>query len=130
MKKKWVYIIIAFLVIIGGSALAMNLVNSANGPTGHPEGEIQREFLFHDGTLFIYEGDYTKNLPTNATEVGKIKRIDNKSIPQEEMVASRLEAGLNVYSIGSKGSKKLVVKINDSRYETFVPFEGDPEDWQ
>ena len=130
MKKKWIYIIIAFIAVIGVSALTINIVNSANGPTGHPSGEIQREFLFHDGTLFIYEGDYTNNLPTNATEVGKIKRIDNKSVPQEEMVASRLEVGLNVFSIEVEGSKNLVVKINDSRYETFIPFEGNLADWQ
>lgn len=132
MKKKWIYIIIAFIAVIGVSALTVKIVSSAaNGPTGcYDGGRIGREFLFHNGTLYIYEFRYREDLPTYAREVGKIKKVDNNSIPQEEMVATRLEVGMSVFSIEAFGSKNLLVKINDSRFEVFTPFEGDLADWQ
>ena len=130
MKKKVIVWVAAMMLVAGIAAATTVLVDAKDGPTGAAGGEGQREFLYHDGTLFIYEGGYTKSLPSNATEVGTIKRIDNQTIPQEEMVASRLEVGLAVFSVDASGAKNLVVKINDSRYETFVPFEGDPVDWQ
>lgn len=129
MKKKMIIPLAAFILVVGIAAATV-LVGAKDGPTGAAGVEVQREFLYHDGTLFIYEGGYTKSLPSYATEVGTIKRIDNQTIPQEEMVASRLEVGLTVFSVNASGAKNLVVKVNDSRYETFVPFEGDPADWQ
>ena len=129
MIKKIVMILIAVLLVVGISVPAGKEILSATTPTGYRRGEIQRELLYAQGKLYLYADDFMKNLPSGAEEIGTIQKISNQSVPKSEMEASRLEVGLSVYRLNSSEKDQLIVKWSDSRYEVFVPYKGDPNDF-
>lgn len=76
-----------------------------------PTGEIQREYVFYQGNLYVYQSSGTQTLPEGCELVGEILAVDNTKLPAEELHASRLSVGREVYSVGERG--ELYVDMGD-----------------
>lgn len=71
-------------------------------PTGYPDEEVQKEYLFWDGSLYTYDVYYLTELPEDAIEIGEIGTVDDINYPDEDLEASHLVAGLRVYKDASR----------------------------
>lgn len=86
-------------------------------PTGYPDGEIQRPYLYCNGTLYVYCAEVQTDLPQDAELIGEVRSVDNLHLPSEEFAASRLDVGDKVYKTEHLGG--LIVEENDrfARFE-------------
>ena len=95
-------------------------------PTGIAgKGRIQKICLFHDGKLFSACG-YMYSRPEDAELLDQIRTLDPDQIPDEEMEASLLYVGMNVYS--RKAGKQLLVEYDPEHFLKMEIYEGDLED--
>ena len=105
---------------------------AAKTPTGYPKDEVGWVYLYFRGQLWE-KVPTVVGLPSDAEEVGTVKKIDNKQIPAEEGAATHLEAGARIYYMREMylydyptGEKLLVERLTASGYDAFVPFTEDP----
>ena len=90
--------------------------NSIIVPTGFPSGEVQREFLFYNGTLYVYGYEYY--IDVNEEEisnkwdgykyVGKVEKTSDTKTPNEEFEAAHLNIGASIYANAADDSKIIV----------------------
>ena len=125
--KKWIIII---LVILAATAVTAGVL--ANGepdvtPTGYPNGEVQRQFLFYNGTLYVFINEGIRALPEGWQEVGTVKSVDNKARPAEEFAATRLEVGMKVFA--KEGTDLLYVQEAEHEFGKFEPAGENADVW-
>ena len=98
--------------------------SEAEAPTGFPSGEIQMPFLFHDGTLYYYNGRHMTNTPDpDWKPVGTVTVEDNLKLPEEEGTAARIAAGTPLFR---KDGEDIVWFQWTEYYYGMVPYQGDP----
>ena len=104
MKSIW----IAFLSVMYmlGSILCINQSPDTTSneevsiqPTGYPDGELQ----------------WTYTLPEDAYQIGEIAKEDNINYPDENLEASHIDVGVEVYS----DTRYLYIKAGTDSYRRF-----------
>lgn len=86
-------------------------------PTGYPDGELQKEYIFWNGNLYTYDVVLVKNLPEDAYKIGEVVKEDTINYPDENLEASHIEVGVAVYA--EKSGQYLYVETSDNGYERF-----------
>ena len=86
-------------------------------PTGYSDGELQKEYVFWDGNLYTYDALFVKILPEDAYKIGEITKEDSINYPDENLEASHINIGVEVYA--EKSSQYLYVKTSSDGYERF-----------
>ena len=86
-------------------------------PTGYPDGELQKEYIFWNGNLYTYDVVLVKNLPEDAYKIGEVVKEDTINYPDENLEASHIEVGVAVYA--EKSGQYLYVEKSDNGYERF-----------
>ena len=91
-------------------------------PTGYPSGEVQRLYVFYNDKLYVYDDNKLSISEDKIAEiyegyelVGNIQKISNQEMPDEQLEASRCEAGLNVYANENKADE-ILLYYNDNLY--------------
>ena len=59
-------------------------------PTGYPDGELQKEYIFWNGNLYTYDVVLVKNLPEDAYKIGEVVKEDTINYPDENLEASHM----------------------------------------
>ena len=70
-------------------------------PTGYPTGQLQQEFVFYSGNVYVYAVSYVESLPEDYVKVGEILSVDNQNMPSSDFQAANLKVGEAVYSVNS-----------------------------
>ena len=95
-----------YVAIVSGGYERFSVCNDAIpqtdetvAPTGYPTGELQSQYVFWNGKLYTasYDAVFTKSLPADACQVGKIASIDNVNYPDEDLEAAHTDVGAVVY---------------------------------
>ncbi len=86
-------------------------------PTGYPDGELQKEYIFWNGNLYTYDVVLVKNLLEDAYKIGEVVKEDTINYPDENLEASHIEVGVAVYT--EKSGQYLYVEASDNGYERF-----------
>ena len=72
-------------------------------PTGHPSGKVQREYVFCNGSRYVFSlSAAASTVPDRAVFLGEISKVDNDALPDEEIEASNLNLGDKVYAVDEK----------------------------
>ncbi len=120
MQRKILMMCLLTIVLgISGCTQQIDEKESSMAPTGYPEGEIQREYVYYDDTLYVYSDSCRASLPENCELAGEVLIVDNMNLPQEDFAAARLAVGDEVYTVTDQ--ELLYVKTGEERYERFVP---------
>lgn len=114
-----------------GNEQNQSIESGASRPSGYDDGQIQFIFIFYDGTLYsptykdadcISNGtEYIKQ--HGLTLYGKTVSENNDAFPEEELAASRLPVGTEVY-IGSEQDAIYVMR-EDGMLLICRPYEVD-----
>ena len=128
MIKKKVLLLCLMIVLVGicGCGQQSEENESSIAPTGYPDGEIQRKYVYYDDTLYVYSDRAVKSLPENCELVGKVLSVDNINLPQEDFGAARLVVGDEVYAVTDE--ELLYVKVGEEWFGRFVPEKVDEEE--
>ncbi|MBE6616981.1 MAG: hypothetical protein E7627_03410 [Ruminococcaceae bacterium] len=133
--KKTISIILIFVLLISSTISLLSCTDkdvptpSSNETeekvgTGFPSGQIQREYIYYDGVVWVYDS-YTPNaqklkvLPDGYTLVGQTLIEDSYEIPSEDFHTAHVEPGRNVYA--SSLGDALYIELKDGTYYRFVP---------
>lgn len=121
MIQRKVLIVCLMIVLMGicGCGQQTGEKESSTAPTGYPSGEVQREYVYYEDTLYVYADRYETSLPENCELVGEVLSVDNTKLPQEDFQASRLKVGNEVYAVTDENI--LYVKAGEERFECFEP---------
>ena len=111
MKKKLFLVTLMIMgVLLAGCAHGNDVSYSTDATmpievmTGYPDGEIQRPYLFYNGTLYQYKFECRKVPKDKIIEVygyefvGSVNKTSNVEMPDEEMEASRFSVGAEIYA--------------------------------
>ncbi len=77
------------------------LQTSPLAPTGYPEGEVQRIFLFYRDKLWVpldEDGSICEEVPGGYSEAATVQNEDNTIIPEKELSAAHLPVGTRIYA--------------------------------
>lgn len=120
-KKITLKAILIIAAVMCVFAIVVSAGNNKPGvtPTGYPNGEVQRQFLFYNGTLYVFIDEGVRALPEGWQEVGTVKSVDNKARPTEEFAATRLEVGMKVFA--KEGTDLLYVQEAEHEFGKFEP---------
>lgn len=124
MKKSFLlFMLVVLLLLCACSVPAIEAESSESEtgvlkPSGYPDGELQKPYLFVEGTRYVYTltAAFT-SLPENVAFVGQVSKIDNIQLPDEELEAARLALGDRIYRSGDK----LLVEHGSTEYYWFAP---------
>lgn len=101
-----------------------NLGHAGSGamtPTGYPQGEIQRMLLYWNEKIYTNTGDKVDKLSSAAVPVGIVGTVDNKQLPNKNMMATQLPLGTEVYRV--PGVEGLFVKVSEDWIVQFREFD-------
>ncbi len=90
-------------------------------PTGYPEGNVQREYVFADGRLFVYGDAFETALPGGLRLLGTVQISDGTRVPDVDLAAANVPLGAEIYAPASGAADHLYVRISAGRCERFVP---------
>lgn len=90
--------------------------------TGYPAGNVQREFIFLDGRLFVYADDFRTSLPSTYFFYGTVQTSDGTIIPYIEFDAANVPEGTELYVSVNENFTRVYAKISENRFELFVPY--------
>lgn len=92
-------------------------------PTGREEGNIQKEYVYYNGTLYEYSRLLSSLTKENIGEiyseyvsVGKIQNMVNTEVPSVEYQAANYDVGSEIYANADDNSK-IIVDLGDSFVE-------------
>ena len=89
-------------------------------PSGFADGNVQREYVFVNNQLFVYDDDYQETLPSDLELLGTVQQSDGTKLPDSELAAANVSVGASVYGPKGASGDYLYVQISDTRYERFV----------
>ncbi len=95
--------------------------SGAMTPTGYPQGEIQRMLLYWNEKIYTNTGDKVDKLSSAAVPVGIVGTVDNKQLPNKNMMATQLPLGTEVYRV--PGVEGLFVKVSEDWIVQFREFD-------
>lgn len=95
--------------------------SGAMTPTGYPQGEIQRMLLYWNERIYTNTGDKVDKLSSAAVPVGIVGTVDNKQLPNKNMMATQLPLGTKVYRV--PGVEGLFVKVSEDWIVQFREFD-------
>ena len=90
--------------------------------TGHPSGEIQKMYLYVNGTLYeqkssmlVYKDKTEADVVgyENYKYYGDVNEEDNLKLPEKDLCSSRIEVGSKVY-INENDTKDILVYSNQT----------------
>lgn len=137
MGKKTLLLLLAALLILCGM-LCLSACQSAQAsdgtapgqtqgtetastkPSGFPDGNVQREYVFVNNQLFVYDDDYQETLPSDLELLGTVRQSDGTKLPDSELAAANVSVGASVYGPKGASGDYLYVQISDTRFERFV----------
>lgn len=112
-----------FLLAGCGNAAKIKTNDNSNRPetpadmTGFPTGTIQRECLYVNGSLYLYNSRWNDNLQDNGyTYYGEIKEEDVYNTPNLDLTAAWIEVGSKVY-VCSENAESVIVEENGLLYK-------------
>ncbi len=97
------------------------------GATGYPSGTMQRQYLFANGRLYLFDdnlGGEWNELPEGFTYYGEIVKEDIYDFPDEELESSRIEPGSKVYA-SEHDRDRVFVQYESGAYARFLLSEGE-----
>ena len=84
--------------------------------TGFPSGTVQRECLYVDGTLYLYNGKWSGDLQqAGYTYYVKVAREDVYRIPDTDLTAAWVDVGCKVY-VGTAACDSILVETGGTLY--------------
>ena len=88
--------------------------------TGYPSGQIQREYIYYDGAVWVYdsytpEAQRLEELPTGAYLIGQTLENNPYEIPSEDFHTAHIVVGQNIY-ITSSGDAIYIESSNNVYY--------------
>ena len=83
--------------------------------SGYPDGELQWTYIFWEGNLYSNDAIFVKTLPEDAYQIGEIAKEDNINYPDENLEASHIDVGVEVYS----DTRYLYIKAGTDSYRRF-----------
>ena len=89
-------------------------------PSGFADGNVQREYVFVNNQLFVYDDDYQETLPSDLELLGTVRQSDGAKLPDSELAAANVPVGAKVYAPAAEPGDQIYVQISDTRYERFV----------
>lgn len=95
--------------------------SGAMTPTGYPQGEIQRMLLYWNEKIYTNTGDKVDKLSSAAVPVGIVGTVDNKQLPNKDLMAAQLPLGTEVYRV--PGVEGLFVKVSEDWIVQFREFD-------
>lgn len=99
--------------------------NVSEKATGYEDGSVQRVYLYFDSSLYVFNDSLETITSDEFADkykeyelAGKIDKIDNQNVPDENLEASRIEKGMSVYKKGDSvviydGEKYLYTMIKE-----------------
>lgn len=112
-----------FLLTGCGNAVKNKTNDNSNRPetsadmTGFPTGTIQRECLYANGFLYLYDCRWNDGLQNgDYTYYGEIKEEDVYNIPNSDLTAAWIEVGSKVY-VCSENTESVIVEENGLLYK-------------
>lgn len=118
MKINIILLTLALCVLCGCGGQNDKEVSTTQESTGYPGGEVQRQYVMVDGTLYVYDDNGTVDaLPAGYAENGTIEKISNSEIPDENYEASQMETGLTIYV--KEGEALIYVGDEEQGYQCF-----------
>ena len=99
----------------------------AENPTGYPDGDVQRPFLYCCQTLYVYQDEqlYPGDLPANCRRIGTVAAVDNTVLPSGDFAAAHLDAGTELYADAADPPETVYAKVlwrNDELFMVFRPY--------
>ncbi len=121
---KFLCLICACILFAAGCAgcSASGGNEEAQGTTGYPSGTMQRQYLFANGRLYLFDDNLEgvwKELPEGFTYYGEIVKEDIYDFPDEELESSRIEPGSKVYANENDWSS-VFVQHESGTYARFL----------
>ncbi len=134
MKKKLIMVICCSVLVLSacGSKKTTDSTNNAvttkasqsvvEEETGHPSGEIQKMYLYVNGTLYeqkssmlVYKDKTEADVAgyENYKYYGDVNEEDNLKLPEKDLCSSRIEVGSKVY-VNEKDTKDILVYSNQT----------------
>lgn len=134
MKKKLIMAICCSVLVLSacGSKKTTDSTNNAvttkasqsvvEEETGHPSGEIQKMYLYVNGTLYeqkssmlVYKDKTEADIAgyENYKYYGDVNEEDNLKLPEKDLCSSRIEVGSKVY-INENDTKDILVYSNQT----------------
>lgn len=105
--------------------------SDAMTPTGYPQGEIQRILLYWNERIYTPAGEKVDKLSVVAVPLGIVGTVDNKQLPNKNMMATQLPLGTEVYRIPNV--EGLFVKVSEDWIVRLTEWDessmGKLEDW-
>ena len=105
------------------------LQTSPLAPTGYPEGEVQRIFLFYLDKLWVpldEDGSIREDIPGGYSEAATVQNEDNTKLPDKELSAAHLPVGTRIYT---KAENPEYIYVDESlsdgsvkRYKKYVVY--------
>ena len=82
--RKALVIAACAVLLLGGITYASGIKKTPmehTEPTGYPTGQLQQEFVFYSGNVYVYAVSYVESLPEDYVKVGEILSVDNQNMP-------------------------------------------------
>lgn len=87
--------------------------------TGYPDGQVQRMFVFVNGTLYVSADEAPRSdLPAGFVEIGQVSVNDVHNVPAEELHAAHIEVGSAVYA--ADGEDAVYVAETSGKFRKYV----------
>ena len=125
--KKVILIVLTIMCLVFTSCSVFISRETSETPTGYPVEQLQREFVFFNGKVYVYADSCLASLPEHYVKVGVVQSVDNVNLPTSDYQAAHLEIGNEIYTFkGTETSTDMyiIVKRSHDRFEKFVVFYG------
>ncbi|MCI8388609.1 MAG: hypothetical protein HFE63_09115 [Clostridiales bacterium] len=129
MKLRIYMLLSALFIIFALPSCGIHSDVSTN--TGYPSGQIQREMLYYDGSVWGRDfygddnygsGRYLDELPSGYTLVGEITSEDSYNIPAVDFQSAHIKVGVKVYA-SDENSDYIYLEDSDKtkiHYDRFL----------
>ncbi len=126
---KFLCLLCCCILLIAGCAgcSASGRNEETSGATGYPSGTMQRQYLFVNNLLYLFDDNLEEvldELPEGFTYYGEIVKEDIYDFPDEELESSRIEPGSKVYA-SERDRDRVFVQYESGAYARFLLSEGE-----
>lgn len=118
---KFLCLFCCCMLLFAGCAGHSDKIEEEEGQasTGYPTGTMQRQYLFVDGRLYLFDDNRDgiwNELPEGFTFYGEIVKEDIYNFPDEDLESSRIEPGSKVYVSESDKDRVFVQSSSGGAY--------------
>ena len=97
-------------------------------PTGYPSGQMQREYLYYNGVVWVYDTSgfnstdkRVSELPEGATYVGEVLFEDPYEIPDEDFHSAHIKVGRKIYISAEEDTLYIEYRGEKTVFYRYVP---------